>query len=245
MKTEEIENLFVNFILKQVGPTETREEERNSKLQIVKQLIENSLSEYYPDLIPHIFPYGSFPIKTYLKEADIDITIIFENKNTHQILIDLSQEIINSILYSIKDCFENYNLQIRQNLFVDINIINADIQLIKCKMKSISFDISINNYFGLLKILFMNFIFNQIELKNNNLNGDNKLIMFRKTILLIKAWCISEGNLIGSNIGLMASYALEILILYMFNIYHKEIENEIDGFFYFFYLTFIRFPNNQ
>ena len=237
MKNEKIEKLFVDFILNLVGPNEERENDRNKKYSLVKKIIEDSLKVHYPNYIPYIFPYGSFPIKTYLKESDIDITMIFENKTNHQILINLTNDIINNIIFIIKDSFENYNNQNNQNIFTDINIINADIKLIKCQIQSIPLDISINNFYGLFKMIFMNNIYKQIEIKfNNNQNTDNKLTIFKKTILLIKAWCAEEGNLMGSNIGLMASYALESLIIHMFNLYFKDINNEIEGFFYFFNL---------
>ena len=121
-------------------------------------------------------------------------------------------------------------------------MIYADIILLKCQINSMSLDISVNNFYGLFKIIFMNYIFNQINNKfprneNNNENlNQNELIIFKRTILLIKAWCFYEGNLMGSNIGLMASCALEILVTFMFNLYYKDIKNEIDGFFYFFNL---------
>ena len=243
MQSEKIETLFTNFIIKLVGPNEERENDRNSKYSLVKKIIEDSLIVQYPDYIPYIFLYGSFPLKNYLKDSDMDITIIFENKIDHKIILDLSQDIINEILSKIKDSFENYNKKNNQTLFYDINIINANIKLLKCQIQSIPLDISINNFFGLLKIIFMNNIFNQIEKtfknkneENNNLEVNNKLIIFKRTIILIKAWCTYEGSLMGSNIGLMASYGLEILILYMFNLYYKDINNEIEGFFYFFNL---------
>ena len=243
MQSKKIETLFTNFIIKLVGPNEERENERNLKYTLVKKIIEDFLIVQYPDYIPYIFLYGSFPLKNYLKDSDMDITIIFENKIDHKIILDLSQDIINEILSKIKDSFENYNKKNNQTLFYDINIINANIKLLKCQIQSIPLDISINNFFGLLKIIFMNNIFNQIEKtfknkneENNNLEVNNKLIIFKRTIILIKAWCTYEGSLMGSNIGLMASYGLEILILYMFNLYYKDINNEIEGFFYFFNL---------
>lgn len=249
MRKEEIERLFVDFILKLVGPNEEREKERNEKYNLVTRIIEDSLKIQYPHFIPYIFPYGSFPLKTYLKESDIDITIFFENKANNQILINISDEIINNIIFLINKSFNEYNNQIKQNIFTDINIINADIKLIKCQIQSIPLDISINNIFGLFKMIFMNHIFKQIEKINNNNDKNiilsNKLIIFKRTCLLIKAWCSYEGNLMGSNIGLMASYALESLIIYMFNLYYKDINNEIDGFFYFFNLmSNIDFENN-
>ena len=229
MESEKIETLFVDFILKLVGPNELREIDLKTKYNLVKNIIDDSIKRYYPDFVPHIFPYGSFPLKTYLKESDIDITILLEEKINHNIIINITEEVKNNIIYIIKDSFVNYNDQMKHMYFTDINIINADIKLIKCQIQSIPLDISINNVFGLFKIIFMNSIFNQIGKKFNS----NKLNIFKRSIILIKAWCTYEGTLMGSNIGLMASYALESLIIHMFNLYHKEINSEIESFFYF------------
>ena len=35
--------------------------------------------------------------------------------------------------------------------------------------------------------------------------------LFRRSLLLIKAWCLYEGCIVGSNVGLLASYAVEVL----------------------------------
>ena len=59
MQSEKIERLFVEFILKEIGPSEEKEKERNEKYILVKQLIENILLLNYPEYIPHIFLYGS------------------------------------------------------------------------------------------------------------------------------------------------------------------------------------------
>ena len=73
MNKAKLQRLFVDFILNEVGPNEEKEKERNTKYNLVKQIIENSLMNNYPNYIPHLFLYGSFSIKTYLKDSDIDI----------------------------------------------------------------------------------------------------------------------------------------------------------------------------
>ena len=85
----------------------------------------------------------------------------------------------------------------------------------------------------------MNYLFQKLAKDNN------KLFILKRTIILIKAWCYYEGNFIGSNIGLMASCALELLMLYIFNIYYENIQDEIDAFFLFFKLmSEFDFDNN-
>ena len=96
MNKAKLQRLFVDFILNEVGPNEEKEKERNMKYNLVKQIIENSLNINYPNYIPHLFVYGSFSIKTYLKDSDIDIAIVLENKENHELLIDIPNYLIKS-----------------------------------------------------------------------------------------------------------------------------------------------------
>jgi hypothetical protein len=57
---------------------------------------------------------------------------------------------------------------------------------------------------------------------------------YKRTLLLIKSWCYYEGNILGSNIGLLGSYALEVLVIYMFNNYKGKFNSELEAFFTFF-----------
>ena len=244
MNYKKIEELFVDFILDLIGPNAERESERNNNLSIAQKIISNILTNKFPEYITHVLPYGSFPTKTYLKDADIDITIFFESKMNKEILIDLPIQFIDNALLLIKGGFENYNKEVSGfELISDIKIINAGIRLLKCKIGSISIDISINNFSGLYKILFIDFIESHLntqmkkkKLFNDNSYKENKINIFRRTLLLIKGWCFYEGKLMGSNIGLMASYTLEILVIYLFNFHYDEIHNEYEGFEKFFEL---------
>ena len=218
-----IENVFTDFIIDLVGPNPERDNIRNLKFAMIKPIMEKALCYEFKDFIPHIFTYGSFSIKTYLKDADIDITILFEDKNTHK-LINPSIEIINNTIMIIKKAFEDYNYEIKNESFTEINIIFAEIRLLKCKFDSFSVDISVNNLSGLVKIFYINYIDRTFENKCHN------SILFKRTIILIKSWCYYEGNLMGSNIGLMASYALEILVAYLFNNYLGNFTSEVDAF---------------
>ena len=237
MNYNKIEELFVDFILDITGPTLERESERSVNLKIVEGIITKIFQIKLPDFTTYLLPYGSYPIKTYLKNADIDITIFFESKIDNKILIELPLELINKAILLIKDEFERYNKESSFELFSEIKIIMADIRLLKCKIGTISLDISINNFSGLYKIVLIDYIENQFKSQFNKNNlflessySDNKLNILRRTLLLIKAWCSYEGNLMGSNIGLMASYTLEILVIYIFNNYYEYIYNEFDGF---------------
>jgi hypothetical protein len=119
---------------------------------------------------------------------------------------------------------ENHNNEMGYHIVTDINLIMADVKLIKCKYDNLSIDISINNFVGLCKLVFMNYI-----LKKSFFDGE----FFKRSLFLIKSWCYYEGCILGSNVGLMASYALEILVIYIFNNYSDQFKTEIEAFFTF------------
>lgn len=117
-----------------------------------------------------------------------------------------------------------FNQETGYHQITDISIILADVKLIKCKFDSLSFDISINNFVGLCKLIFIH----HIESKAFN------RLLFKRSLILIKSWCYYEGGVLGSNVGLLASYALEILLIYMFNNYSGKFTNEVGALFTFF-----------
>ena len=243
MNYKKIEELYADFILELTGPNYELEKLRERNFDLVKRIIIDVFNKQFQDCITYIFHYGSHSTKTYLKNADIDLTILLESKEDKNIITEMSIEIIDEMMNLIKEEFERYNKQIGFEFISDIKIINADIRLLKCKIGNISIDISVNNFSGIYKVIFIDYIenqfknaFNRLNLFNDNSFSENKIQIFRRTLILIKAWCSFEGNLMGSNIGLMASYALEILVIYVFNVHYDNIYNEFDGFEKFFEL---------
>ena len=238
MNYKKIEELYVDFILDLTGPSQQLETDRDTNFTIVKNIIFNVLNKNFPAHNAYILPYGSYPMKSYLKNADIDITIFLQSKEEEKSIVkEIPIDLISNMILLIKEEFEITNKKSSFELFSEIKVINADIRLLKCKIKNISIDISVNNFSGIYKVVLIDYIekqfkneFNKKNLFTDNSFSDNKIQIFRRTLILIKSWCSFEGNLMGSNIGLMASYALEILVIYIFNIYYNSIYNEFDGF---------------
>lgn len=46
--------------------------------------------------------------------------------------------------------------------------------------------------------------------------------------MLIKAWCYHESRILGAHHGLLSTYALETLVLYIFNIFHKSLHGPLE-----------------
>jgi len=43
----------------------------------------------------------------------------------------------------------------------------------------------------------------------------------------VKAWCYYESRLQGAHHGLISTYALETMVLYIFNLYHAQLHSPL------------------
>lgn len=55
----------------------------------------------------------------------------------------------------------------------------------------------------------------------DRLVGRNHL--FKRSIILVKAWCYYESRILGAHHGLISTYALETLVLYIFHLFHSSL----------------------
>ncbi len=95
MEYTKIENKFADYILNLLGPNEELDKQREEKFNFIKNLIINEFEKECQDITPHIFCFGSFPLKTYLQESDLDITILFEEKKKNNLLLNYSFDFLN------------------------------------------------------------------------------------------------------------------------------------------------------
>lgn len=51
--------------------------------------------------------------------------------------------------------------------------------------------------------------------------------LFKRSIILIKAWCYYESRILGAPHGLIATYALETLVLYIFHLFHSALDGPL------------------
>mmetsp|Transcript_6944 Transcript_6944/g.6114 ORF Transcript_6944/g.6114 Transcript_6944/m.6114 type:complete len:154 (+) Transcript_6944:379-840(+) len=82
----------------------------------------------------------------------------------------------------------------------------------------IPIDISFNQIGGILS-------FKYLEEVDKEIGKDH---LFKKAILILKAWCMYKGRVLGSNIGCFSSYTLEVLIVHL--ILTHDIKTPIDVF---------------
>ncbi|XP_062173239.1 uncharacterized protein LOC133878671 [Alnus glutinosa] len=51
--------------------------------------------------------------------------------------------------------------------------------------------------------------------------------LFKRSIILIKAWCYYESRILGAHHGLISTYALETLVLYIFHLFHSSLNEPL------------------
>ncbi|MCE5165767.1 hypothetical protein HAX54_012185 [Datura stramonium] len=182
-----------------VHPTLDTEEKRKDVIDYVQRLIRCSLG-------CEVFPYGSVPLKTYLPDGDIDLTVfgsaIIEDTLARDVLAVLQEE----------ELKENAEYDVKDPQFID-----AEVKLVKCIVQNTVIDISINQLGGLCTLCFLE----QVD----RLVGKNHL--FKRSIILIKAWCYYESRLLGAHHGLISTYALETLVLFIFQLFHSSLNGPL------------------
>lgn len=51
--------------------------------------------------------------------------------------------------------------------------------------------------------------------------------LLKRSIILIKAWCLYESRILGAHIGLISTYCLEIMVLYIINVFHSSLNGPL------------------
>lgn len=186
-------------IISQVQPTVVSEERRRAVIDYVQRLIRGFVG-------CEVSPFGSVPLKTYLPDGDIDLTA-FGGPNVEDALAND----VSSVLEA-----EDQNSD-AEFVVKDVQVINAEVKLVKCLVQNIVVDISFNQLGGLCTLCFL-------ELVDRLIGNDN---LFKRSIILIKAWCYYESRILGAHHGLISTYALETLVLYIFHLFHSSLNGPL------------------
>ncbi|XP_025013825.2 uncharacterized protein LOC8260858 [Ricinus communis] len=180
-------------ILWVLQPSSSSEQKRKEVIDYIQRLIKHHYAT-------EVFPFGSVPLKTYLPDGDIDLTAL-SHQNMEE---DLAREVCDILTYAE----QNLESEVK-----DVRYIQAQVKVVKCSVKNISVDISFNQMAGLCALCFLE----QVD----QLIGKDHLL--KHSIILIKAWCFYESRILGAHHGLLSTYALEILVLYIVNVFHSSL----------------------
>uniref|UniRef100_A0A6A7G9I3 PAP/OAS1 substrate-binding-related domain-containing protein n=1 Tax=Hirondellea gigas TaxID=1518452 RepID=A0A6A7G9I3_9CRUS len=195
----------VSMVIRHLLPSEHSESVRFGIFRFVSEIVRKAVGS-------QVYPHGSFALKTYLPDGDIDLSAFFSHSRTASWAERVTEELMKEINKpTIDPLFRVQNI-----IFV-----NADPKLVKSQIGRITVDISANRTEALSTIAF----FEEID----QLIGKNHL--FKRTILLSKAWMKHEVSVLGSSDGMLSSYCLRVMILFIFNAFYSEIDSPLAGLF--------------
>ncbi|KAJ4822480.1 hypothetical protein Tsubulata_011632 [Turnera subulata] len=186
-------------IIARVQPTLVSEERRKAVIDYVQRLIRTSIG-------CEVYPFGSVPLKTYLPDGDIDLTA-FGGMNAEEALANDVCAILES---EERNCAAEFVVK-------DVQLIRAEVKLVKCLVQNIVVDISFNQLGGLCTLCFLEQV-DRLICKDH---------LFKRSIILIKAWCYYESRILGAHHGLISTYALETLVLYIFHLFHSSLDGPL------------------
>lgn len=123
-------------------------------------------------------------------------------------------------------------------------LISVQVKIIKCLVGNIVVDISFNQLGGLCTLCFLEEVIStHFEQKRLNIdmtlfskyilllqvdNLINQSHLFKRSIILIKAWCYYESRILGAHHGLISTYALETLVLYIFHVFNNNFAGPLE-----------------
>ncbi|KAL4586140.1 hypothetical protein LXL04_010772 [Taraxacum kok-saghyz] len=184
-----------------IQPNQPSEERRNAVADYVQRLI----MKCFPC---QVFTFGSVPLKTYLPDGDIDLTAFSNSANLKD-----------SWASEVRDMLETEEKNENAEFHVkEVQYIQAEVKIIKCLVENIVVDISFNQLGGLCTLCFLEEV--------DNLINHNHL--FKRSIILIKAWCYYESRILGAHHGLISTYALETLVLYIFHVFNNSFAGPLE-----------------
>ncbi|KAL2478699.1 nucleotidyltransferase [Forsythia ovata] len=182
-------------LIARIQPNQPSDERRKTVADYVQRLIKKCFS-------CQVCTFGSVPLKTYLPDGDIDLTAFSHDQNLKDTWANQVRDMLGN-----EEKNESAEFHVKE-----VQYIQAEVKIIKCLVENIVVDISFNQVGGLCTLCFLDEVDNLI----------NKDHLFKRSIILIKAWCYYESRILGAHHGLISTYALETLVLYIFHIFNSS-----------------------
>ncbi|KAL6318156.1 hypothetical protein AAG906_035661 [Vitis piasezkii] len=142
----------------------------------------------------------------FTQDGDIDLTVLCSS--------NVEEALASDVHAVLKGERQNENAEFEVK---DAQFIIVEVKPVKCLVKDIVIDISFNQLGGLSTLCFLK----QVD----RLIGKDHL--FKRSIILIKSWCYYESRILGAYHGLISTYALEILVLYIFHLFHSSLDGPL------------------
>ena len=109
----------------------------------------------------------------------------------------------------------------------DLQIISApEVKIVKCFVGNIPVDICANQLSGLSAVAFFDAL--------DSLIGKQHL--YKRSVVLIKAWCYYESRILASHNALLSTMCLEMMVVHICNCYYADLFSPLDVLYRFLYV---------
>ena len=205
--SEDVLGESVDKMLSCIMPTE---ETILKRIRIVSYLSSLIVETFPAECAIRVIPFGSVPLRAYLPDGDIDIGIFCCGAQLQPSWLYVLQA-------ALKHAGEKWGL-VRGNFRIHgVNIVEAEVRVCKCIVDDIEVDISLNMPGGVRTMAFLERI--------DTIIGNSHL--YKRSLILLKAWCYYESRILGGHISLISTYALNIMVLFIINKYNKAISTPL------------------
>ncbi|CAK9230266.1 unnamed protein product [Sphagnum jensenii] len=184
-----------------IQPTRASEERRQAVADYVQRLIHQCFK-------CQVVTFGSVPLKTYLPDGDIDLTALSQHGELKE---TWAEDVHSALRKAEKDSKAEFRVK-------EVQYIHAEVKIIKCLVENIVVDISFNQTGGLCTLCFL-------EEVDRCINQNH---LFKRSVILVKAWCYYESRILGAHHALISTYALETLVLYVFHVFHTSLRGPLE-----------------
>eukprot|EP00198_Chlamydomonas_reinhardtii_P004682 XP_001694018.1 predicted protein [Chlamydomonas reinhardtii] len=202
-------------LISRIRPTTLSLQRRFVITEHVTQLVKRCFAPHDVTAVP----FGSVPLKTYLPDGDIDLSIYSYSSRAQSLKDQLRDTWATTLQLCLEDEANNPHAAFK---VANVQVIHAEVKLLKCLVDNIVVDISFFQIGGLNTYNFLEdvdaFVDKAITARKH---------LFKDSIILVKGWCYYESRVLGAHHGLISTYALETLVLYVINLYHRELSNPL------------------
>ncbi|KAF0686618.1 Aste57867_21590 [Aphanomyces stellatus] len=206
------------------GPTSESERVRAKILRYLRFVLDQSQC-LYP-----CTPSGSYPLKTYLPDSDIDVCLEVPDPAAvatwHSAI---TQALIGAATLDLRYSPQTTDDKSPSCTVRNVTFINAEVRVVKCTIDNVSIDFTANR-FGALGALAL---LDEMDARV----GQSHL--FKRTLILVKAWAMYDScrfipghqrsNILGAVSGALSTFALNTMVMCLFNLYGKRIVHPLQG----------------
>jgi len=196
-------------LLSILRPREASHRHRRQIYEYIRGLIQTA----FPKAGAVSFMYGSVPLRTYLPDGDLDVGACMPTPHVDEWFKRL-EELLKRESGKRRDSSAGdiYAVQ-------TVVLVNAEIKLIKCIVNGVLVDLSANTLGAMAPVQ----LFDAVDKKIG------KRHLFKRSVLILKAWSTYESRILASHQSLLSTYALQVMLLYVINLRHGEIGSPLQA----------------